>query len=158
MPKINSRSKGQRGEREVAKLLNEWAKEAGMGKDVFQRNTIQCAIGGSDLSNNIGLSVEVKLQEINFTWSWWDQCFKQSEEEGGTPLLFYRRNRQPWRVVMLGLLSDGIPSPVKVELHHFKPWYLGYIRDRLGNLNQINPGASGDGEAAAGVCSKAQIP
>ena len=66
---INVRTKGQTGEREVAKLLNAIvakvrAKNAlpklATIDELFQRNQNQSAVGGSDLSNPLYLDIERK--------------------------------------------------------------------------------------------------
>ena len=71
---INIRQKGQNGEREVADMLNgiiylamrelEFPEEECLkGLKTVQRNQMQTAIGGNDLTNCFGMSIEVKRQE-----------------------------------------------------------------------------------------------
>jgi hypothetical protein len=80
---INVRTKGAEGEREVAKMLNAIVatvrKELDLPQyatmdELFQRNQNQSAVGGADLSNNLGLEIEVKRQEALSVNSWWKQC------------------------------------------------------------------------------------
>lgn len=99
--KINARSKGQRGEREIVDLLQEVVDTTRtrhkLEPIVLQRNTLQAHLGGCDLHGLEGFSVEVKFQEIDYNSAWWAQAVRQA---GATkiPILFYRRSRQAWTV------------------------------------------------------------
>ncbi len=95
-----SRCKGQSGEREVAKLIFEL-----LGIEVHRNWQEQSAHGGADLYGLGGFSVEVKrYREVNpsLIKSWWEQTVKQAISAEEIPVLFYRGDRQPWRVVMDG--------------------------------------------------------
>ena len=89
-----SRSKGQRGEREVASILNE---RLGLES---KRNLAQYQEGGFDLIGIPDYAIEVKRCEKISVEKWWDQSKEQAEEVGLVPLLFYRKNNQEWKVVM----------------------------------------------------------
>ena len=89
-----SRSKGQRGEREVASILNE---RLGLES---KRNLAQYQEGGFDLIGIPNYAIEVKRCEKISVEKWWDQSKEQAEEVGLVPLLFYRKNNQEWKVVM----------------------------------------------------------
>ncbi|WLY87245.1 hypothetical protein [Vibrio phage vB_VibM_83AMN] len=104
---INVRTKGQTGEREIAKFFNdiyaEVYEELGMTlpeKDIAQRRQNQSAVGGSDLDNTCGYSVEVKRQEKLAINTWWDQCVVSAKEDKNLPVLMYRQNNKKWRVVL----------------------------------------------------------
>ncbi len=89
-----SRSKGQRGEREVASILN---KNLGLKS---KRNLAQYQEGGFDLIGIPNYAIEVKrCEKINIE-KWWSQTKEQAEEVSLTPLLFYRKNNDEWKVLM----------------------------------------------------------
>ena len=144
---VNVRTKGQSGEREVAKLLNAIIADVRAEKgltpleirdEIFQRNQNQSAVGGADLSNPMGLEIEVKRQESLSVNSWWTQTVDSAARTGGIPILIYRQNRKKWRVMML----VNIPVPMDVpnyssysslsncraefDLDTFKQWFKAY--------------------------------
>ena len=144
---INVRTKGQDGEREVAKMLNgivaEVRKASGLPAldtrdELFQRNQNQSAVGGSDLSNPLGLDIEVKRQEALSVTAWWKQCVEAANRSGGIPILIYRQNRKAWRVCMyadIPLQARGTssykslgPCRVEIDIDTFKAWFLNYYQ------------------------------
>lgn len=89
-----SRAKGQRGEREVAKLIQEH-----LGHEC--RRGFQ-ARGGSEEADVLGLPghhVEVKRQERVNIWAAMRQAEADCDEEV-VPVVFTRKNGEPWLVVM----------------------------------------------------------
>lgn len=147
MGKINSRAKGQRGEREVVHLVQPvvdaaWA-EMGCGvagkiirgdlqmfradKPDMSRNIDQVRNGGCDLHGLPWLAIEVKFCE-NFTLDkWWEQATRQAKIRSNVvkhsvePVLIYRRSRIPWRVQVYGTI-DGLPNrKVRVDIS-LKAW------------------------------------
>lgn len=104
---INIRQKGAGGEREIADDLNFIIYQV-MGAfghpeptmRSVQRNQNQSAVGGADLTGTLGLSIEVKRQEQLSVNTWWAQCTKAAEQNGGIPVLLYRQNGKKWRCVM----------------------------------------------------------
>jgi Holliday junction resolvase len=87
-----SRDKGARGERELAEILSH---ELGV---VVKRKLGQARDGGDDIQ--VGkFRIEVKRREKLSIDSWCEQVEKASEP-GDVPVLVYRRNGQPWRVVV----------------------------------------------------------
>ena len=139
---VNIRTKGQSGERDVCNMCNEIVIEVRKrlklpdldNRDLpFQRNTLQSAIGGDDITNPFKLSIEVKRQEALSINTWWKQC-KQScaRFEGNIPILIFKQNRKPWRVMMetyvplQGNLAYG-PIRVEISIEDFKGWLLNYI-------------------------------
>lgn len=128
-----SRSKGQRGEREVIKLLQpiinkayEEAIAAGIVDGnrelpVLERNLMQTAKGGFDIVGLKWLALEVKYQETDHLNQWWEQTLEQAKGRSvpssdgpkivgaRIPILIYRKNNVKWNVMMYGslLLSPG---------------------------------------------------
>lgn len=112
MSKINIRTKGANGEREVATLMNAIIEhvlhEEGLPlppKPVIQRNQNQSAVGGSDLTNPFGYAIEVKRQEALSLNTWWKQSVTAANEFGGTPVVIYRQNgKRSWNVLLITFL------------------------------------------------------
>ena len=88
------RRKGKDGERELARLLREQ-----LGADVT-RNLEQTRQGGADLLGLPDWAIEVKRAVRPRLGEWWLQTCQQAEATGQRPALFYRLDRQPWRVVV----------------------------------------------------------
>ena len=99
---INQRSKGQRGERELFKLLSDR-----LGT-IVRRNIDQTRAGGADGLDIPGWAVEVKRQQRAFLEAWWRQTVDQADRVGRRPILFYRANHKPWRCIVL--LCDVCPG------------------------------------------------
>jgi hypothetical protein len=145
---INVRTKGQQGEREVADLLNftiyTVMKEMGYneeeslrGMTTVQRNQQQSAVGGNDLTNCFGLSIEVKRQEQLSVNTWWKQCVLAAERNSELPVLMYRQNRKPWRIRTLAWLNVGSSSKaymqavVEFDIDTFKSWFQAHVKQML---------------------------
>ncbi len=147
---INVRTKGQQGEREIAKILNiEVAgahRKVGLPRlptqdELFQRNQNQSAVGGSDLSNPLGLDIEVKRQEQLSVNAWWKQTLAAAARTGGIPVLMFRQNRKAWRICMLAdlplqALGEGGYScltgvKVEIDMNTFKDWFRGYYKKKI---------------------------
>lgn len=94
-----SRNKGSRGERELLRLLGDELGES------LTRNLAQTREGGGDCLELKGFCVEVKRQERLCRPSWWRQAVDQGGRVGAEPIVFYRRNREPWRALVKTL--DG---------------------------------------------------
>ena len=88
------RRKGAEGERELAGLLREH-----LGADVT-RNLMQTRQGGADLLGLPGWAIEVKRAARPRLNDWWLQTCQQACLAGQRPALFYRLDRQPWRVMV----------------------------------------------------------
>ena len=92
---VNSNQKGKRGEREVAALLREYGFEARRGQ--------QFAGGGDspDVVHNIpGYHIEVKYTEKFQLWLAMDQACRDKKWKPDVPLVFHRKSRRPWVVVI----------------------------------------------------------
>lgn len=123
----NSKDKGQRGEREVARLVGEW-----WGAD-FARTPMS---GGfrtkkfredwnaeADLvtpDEDFPFAVEVKWHEgwtldklltapKTEIWEWWQQALGQTSE-GKIALLVFRRNHMPWYYMIESKHAHHIPG------------------------------------------------
>lgn len=146
---VNIRTKGQNGEREVATLLNSIVAEVRnemnltpfeKRDEIFQRNQNQSAVGGSDLSNNLDLEIEVKRQEQLSINTWWKQTLESASRTGGIPILIFKQNRKKWRVIMEGYVTvnKSLSSPedlvevrVEISLGDFEKWFKTYYTDKL---------------------------
>lgn len=136
-----SRSKGQRGEREFAQLLTEWAEPVvqsveGARSLEMKRNLVQSRQGGHDLVGLDWLAIEVKRQENLSIPAWWRQAVQQAERvPGSIPFLAYRQNRTPWRFrVMVQSLHCGKWSqPLAVDMDEAttKKWFQVELYYRL---------------------------
>lgn len=104
------RSKGQVGEREVAKKFKD-----DLGIDA-KRNLQQTQNGGYDLAGIPFFAVEVKRHETLSIGTWWKQALKQGETMQRMPLLIYRRNREQWWCVMTLDSVKGILAPTEMML------------------------------------------
>jgi len=145
---VNIRHKGQRGEREVAILLNGMLilvmRELGYSEpDVLaavssvQRNQNQTAVGGDDLVNTFEMSIEIKRHETLHVNSWWTQCVDQAKRNNYWPVLLYRQNNKPWHCRTYGYMMcpDGtyLPSVIDIDYLSFQNWYKTWIKKKLLN-------------------------
>ena len=92
----NSRTKGAAGEREVINILKQH-----LPGETIERNLMQTAKGGYDfvLFNKYACEVKRYAKGKNYLTAWWDQALRQASDVGMQPVLFYRFDRTPWRVV-----------------------------------------------------------
>lgn len=118
----SSRDKGQRGEREVFALLSD---ELGF---VVTRNVDQCRLGGADCLNLPGFAPEIKRREMLAKPTWWKQAVAQGQKLGREPIVWYRRNRQPWRALIVDAYGYRDVS-----------WEesVAYVREKLARLYGI---------------------
>lgn len=137
------KSKGDGGEREICKMLNDiilpLLDKHGIERpdvDVVQRNKNQAAVGGNDLTNTFGLSIEVKRQEQLNINTWWNQCTEAAKRNNEHPVLLYRQNKRKWKCVTY-LLAElpGELSFVQVrgEMSEddFKAWFRNWVDKKL---------------------------
>jgi hypothetical protein len=156
---LNSRAKGQRGEREIVKIFVEIM--AGIEVELMksypvgsheivpllskniQRNHMQVDRGGFDLAGVPLLAPEVKFCETFLLNEWWQQTVRQAKS-GEYPVLFYRRTRVPWRVrSWLSIQMPGVTyAPMQwtvadYDIESFIAWYAllyrGYLIDKISN-------------------------
>lgn len=114
MGKINSRSKGQRAEREVVHLLQPIVDRITEARELpyldIERNQNQSNSGGYDLVGLNWLAIEVKHQEVLSVDTWWAQARRQAKV-GQIPVLVYKKNRVAFRVRTWG---NGFGNPDKI--------------------------------------------
>lgn len=141
-----ARTKGQNGEREVAAELNDIIMDV-MRKKGFpeatvesaryavQRNQNQSAVGGSDLTNTLGLCIEIKRQEAISIPAWWRQCVAAANRNSETPVLLYRQNRKPWRCVTwaytLTPQRQLHGSMAEISWEDFLSWFRRIVEEHL---------------------------
>lgn len=144
---INIRDKGQNGEREIAQLMNGIVilamKELGFPQDKItaaalsiQRNQNQSAVGGNDLSNTWGLSIEIKRQEQLSINSWWAQCVAAAGRNLEHPVLLFKQNHRPWRCITMGGLrlpggEQIMLERVEIDYHAFQKWFRNWVLTKL---------------------------
>ena len=91
---INSREKGKRAEREIAKILKEK-----YGFDDARRGVQYSGIGGEDVVGLPMLHLEVKaVERLNIR-----DAMAQSERdamEDQIPVVMHKKNRKPWLVTL----------------------------------------------------------
>lgn len=96
MAKVNSREKGKRFERELAKVFREH------GYEDARRTAQYCGQTG-DASDVVGLPhihVEAKHQEAMRLYDWVEQAKRDSEGNGRLPAVFHRKNGEEILVTM----------------------------------------------------------
>ena len=143
---INIRQKGAGGEREICDVLNTiiqevmrelsfTAEEIAAASRTVQRNQNQSAVGGNDLTNTFGMSIEVKRQEQLAISAWWKQTIAAADRNKEQPVLLYRQNGKKWRCVTIAYLE--LPNAkftkvrVEMEFEEFKSWFHGWVREKL---------------------------
>lgn len=121
------RQKGARGERELSGLLGEL-----LGLELT-RNLVQAREGGADLLGLPGWAVEVKRAAKPRLAEWWAQTCRQAEATGQRPALFYRLDRQPWRVVIaLRHIAVGFENaPLALRLETDIEVFAALVRESL---------------------------
>ena len=137
---INIRHKGAGAERDIVKVLNEiiWIVRHIHGLEQYpfdcepvQRNPLQSAIGGADITLPLPLSIEVKRQETLSIPTWWKQCVR-SAGDIEIPILLYKQNRKAWRCCMLGYFPCGQnPYMAEISFNDFKEWFEDYYKESL---------------------------
>lgn len=129
--KINARSKGQRGEREIIGILQELVDRTRVARQlapiVLQRNTLQAHLGGDDLVGLGRFSCEVKRVETDYNEAWWRQAVRQAGDTK-VPILFYRRNKVAWAVKVRAYVStpcdrDQHELDITLSLEDFILWF-----------------------------------
>lgn len=91
---INSRTKGKVGELEVAALLKKHGFEARRGQQFSGGNESPDVVHGMG-----GFHIEVKRVENFALYPALDQA-NRDKKDGDDAILFHRRNKKPWVVVM----------------------------------------------------------
>lgn len=112
---MNSKQKGKRGERELAKLLQSYGYDTRRGQQY-------CGIeGDADVIGIDGLHIECKRAEQVR-----DEVFlKQAEHDakaGDIPVVMYRRNNEKWKVTL--------------RLEEFMAIYKSFLQNRTKSENE----------------------
>ena len=91
---MNSRSKGKRGELELAQLLrNQGWMDARRGVQYSGIN------GDADIVGVQGIHIECKRCENVYDEKWLEQAEKDARK-GEVPVVIYRRNHEEWKVTL----------------------------------------------------------
>ena len=109
--KINSREKGKKGEREIAKLIRE------RGYDV-RRGQQYNGLEGEDVVGLDYIHIEVKrVEQLNI-----DNAMEQAKRDaklGQIPAVFHRKNNKKWKVTLefedFMTLYDSYYSDMKLK-------------------------------------------
>lgn len=138
----NSRAKGKRGERQVAALLARWwgAVEDGVqfvptpqsGGFSTKQVRAEFKLAGDLMTTSrvFPYVVEVKHREKwsearlrdgrrSPVWGWWRQVQEAAEVQGGTPMLWFRHNREPWLVMIPQADLLALRLPIEMRWHEF---------------------------------------
>lgn len=90
---MNSRSKGKKGELEVARILRGYGYNCRRGQQYSGSN------GDADVVGLPGIHIEVKRREKLNIYDAIDQA-KRDSREGEVPVVFHRKNNCEWLVTM----------------------------------------------------------
>lgn len=118
----NSRQKGSVAEREVAKLIENWWSQVELAK--FVRTPLSGGWGTPQIRSDFRASgdlmtnsfsfpwcVEIKRRETwtlsnvlagakSPVWGWWDQTIRAADEAVAQPMLWFRKNGEPWYIMV----------------------------------------------------------
>lgn len=100
------KAKGDRGEREFCRVLNQHLGET------IHRELGSARDGGPDLLIGDAWAVEVKRHERPRLTEWWTQACQQAADLQRYPALAYRQARQPWKILV----------PLDVVLWGIRTW------------------------------------
>ena len=91
---MNSRDKGKRGERELAKVLSENGYDCRRGQQYCGSN------GDADVIGLEGVHIECKrVEKLNIYEAMYQSIGDARDSE--TPVVMHRKNKKPWLVTML---------------------------------------------------------
>lgn len=150
---IDIRQKGANAEREICLAMNavilKVMKNLGYSEEErvravnsVQRNQNQSAVGGNDLSNTFGMSIEVKRQETLSVNTWWRQCTEAAARNNEHPVLLYRQSRKPWKCVTMGMVNVGktnklVPVRIEMEWESFLIWFEEWVYASLSRGGEV---------------------
>lgn len=108
---LMQRTKGQVGEREIARILSDL-----LGTSV--ERLVRQHDGDSDLDGLEGWAVEVKRAKTPKIPRWWQQAVTQAVLADRRPVLFYRIDRHKWRAVwsLSCVLADHLPGWIGLDM------------------------------------------
>ena len=90
---MNSRAKGSKGEREIAKILRDYGFDARRGQQYSGLN------GDADVIGIPDYHLEIKRVERLNIYEAMEQS-QRDARENETPVVIHRKNRKPWLVTM----------------------------------------------------------
>lgn len=143
---VNIRQKGASAERDIYNALNPIIQSVMRelnfpemqilaAANCVQRNQNQTAVGGNDLTNTFGLSIEVKRQEALSINTWWKQTLEAANRNKEHPVLLYRQSRQAWKCITYGMVISpsgfAIQTRVEISWDDFLRWFAMWVRDKL---------------------------
>lgn len=108
----SSQKKGRGAELELSRILNEAGIPAEPGSALNYGKE-------PDLKGIPGIHAEVKRHERIEIGLWMAQAEQDAQRFGGHPCVFYRRNREPWRVAM----------PLTAFIEMYKEWSVHHAND-----------------------------
>lgn len=142
MSGIKARRKGQNGEREIIRLLQpivdeRYATLSQLAVPDLERNQNQSNKGGYDIIGLDWIALEIKRQEKENLSAWWEQTKKQAKHNQH-PVLIYRANNQPWRVMLEVSVYESnqlLVMPAQINLDNFLQWFKIKLTSNL--LNNV---------------------
>jgi hypothetical protein len=153
----NGRRKGAKGELQVAALLQDWWRQlepdaifrrtpssGGWARGDVAKLAFETAGDLTTTAVRFPFCVEVKRREAfdtdNFlkgraspVWNWWLQAQTQGAEQDGEPMLWLRRNHEPWMVLLRFAYVRSLPASVQMKLAvtcHTHDWRRGWASTR----------------------------
>ncbi len=133
---LNSRTKGASGERELICILQETIDRVGIVAKL-ERNLEQTRYGGADMVGLSWLSGEVKRCEVLQLNKWWNKLVGITKE-GQVPAIFYRRNKEQWKVhtrVRMKTVDGKMVLMVgSVDIDDWLVWFENELRGRSGAM------------------------
>lgn len=134
MARINARSKGAAGERELA----EWLFYAFKLKEKPQRNIEQVRSGGADLIVPPFAFECKRVENLNLI-NWWSQVTAAVKEPGPAfglePVVAFRQNRQKWEFLISASHIGVDTGFIRLSEACFKKWVPVYIERNFGTRN-----------------------
>lgn len=149
---IDVRQKGASGEREICDAMNFIihnvmknmgfpAEDCLKAMSSVQRNQNQSAVGGNDLTNTFGLSIEVKRQEALSINTWWKQCEAAAHRNNERPVLLYRQNRGKWKCITYVWIplpnGRSVQSRAEFDFDTFKEWFAHWVETKLKEGHEV---------------------
>lgn len=116
---INGRNKGSAGEREAAK----WLKELLKLDFTPERNLEQTRSGGYDLYVHPFIIEVKRCEQLNYR-RWWHQVTNAAKFLEGIPVVLFRQNRQPWRLLISASYISLKSGYVLLDNAETKKWLL----------------------------------
>ncbi len=126
MSRINVRSKGASGERELAKFLHSNLPIDNMP----QRNLEQVRSGGGDLLVPPFLYECKRVEALNLA-DWWYQAVVAGQRAELEPVVAFRQNKKPWEFLIsaknIGVDLGYMRIKSEVFFKFASPVYINYI-------------------------------